>query len=329
MFGKKSNVAVQNKLKTELLKEINQVLYKLEKGQYNKQLGEEVKGYVAQLRNGYQRLENSIGGADSDISNGCTRVRHSLKELLEASNDNLIGRFEDSVMGLLFDIDQIIDLEDGIIEEISLEEDNKTREQRNFEKKIGEISQIEQDFIKHRNRVDEEIHKLERDKTELDKKLLAEKNSRLQHNIFQQITATRNKINTLQVKSQQYVSCYNLLSTIKSYAEELVEVGNLSNVELQKAKIVLNINRLREVLDDPAKLEPLLRIIHKDLKKAQENIKLINTQTSTVFQVPLEQSEEMAAYINSLIQEQTEDELASGGMSEIESYLKNIQSNNN
>lgn len=41
MFGRKSNITNQLKLKTELLKEINLVIYKLEKGQFNKALGEE------------------------------------------------------------------------------------------------------------------------------------------------------------------------------------------------------------------------------------------------------------------------------------------------
>ena len=64
-----------------------------------------------------------------------------------------------------------------------------------------------------------------------------ESNHRLKQNIFRQIQSTMNKIATLQVKAEQYTSCYNLLDSIKIYANELVAAGGLSSVELNKSKI--------------------------------------------------------------------------------------------
>lgn len=330
MFGRKSNVTNQLKLKTELEKEIKQVLYKLEKGQYNKSLGEvDVKEYIDEIREIYRRLENSIGGTDTDITNGCMKVRNDLKELLEASTDNLIGRFGDAVITLICDVEEIIDLEAGVIEEISVTEDKKSREQRNFERKLSEIKSIELEFIKNRNRVEAEIAKIERDKKELDQKLLAESNPRLKQNIFRQIQSTMNKIATLQVKSEQYTSCYNLLDSIKIYANELVAAGGLSSIELNKAKIILNINRLRLVLDDPTKLKPLLKVIENDLKKAQGDVKVIDNQISQAFNLDPASYEAMNAYQNELMRKQAEHEEIVGGVSELEEYMRKIQSENN
>lgn len=330
MFGRKSNVTNQLKLKTELEKEIKQVLYKLEKGQYNKSLGEvDVKEYIDEIREIYRRLENSIGGTDTDITNGCMKVRNDLKELLEASTDNLIGRFGDAVMTLICDVEEIIDLEAGVIDEISVIEDKKSREQRNFERKLNEIKSIELEFIKNRNRVEAEIAKIERDKKELDQKLLAESNPRLKQNIFRQIQSTMNKIATLQVKSEQYTSCYNLLDSIKIYANELVAAGGLSSIELNKAKIILNINRLRLVLDDPTKLKPLLKVIENDLKKAQGDVKVIDNQISQAFNLDPASYEAMNAYQNELMRKQAEHEEIVGGVSELEEYMRKIQSENN
>lgn len=329
MFGKKSNITNQIKLKTDLLKDINVALYKLEKGQFNKSLGAtEVQEYVKEIRVVYHRLENSIGGTDTDISLGCDKVRADLKELLEASNDNLIGRLGDSVVSLSCDMEEIIDLEAGVIEEITVSEDKTTKEQKTFAKKLQEITSIEQDFIKNRNRVEDEIAKIERDKKELDGKLLSESNPRLKQNIFRQIQASLNKIATLQVKSSQYSSCYDLLNSIKTYANELVAAGNLSGTELNKAKIILNINRLRLVLDDPSKLKPLLKTIEMDLKKAQSDVKIIDAEMSNAFNLDQESYDAMNAYQNELIKNQADKEEISSGVSDLEEYLKKLDSEN-
>jgi hypothetical protein len=194
--------------------------------------------------------------------------------------------------------------------------------------KLQEILTIEQEFIKNRNRVDDEISKIERDKKELDSKLLAEGNPRLKQNIFRQIQASLNKIATLQVKSEQYASCYNLLDSIKTYANELVAAGSLSSVELNKAKIILNINRLRLVLDDPTKLKPLLKTIEMDLKKAQADAKVIDQQMSAAFNLDPASYEEMNAYQNELIKSQTDKEAISSGVSELEEYMRKLDTEN-
>ena len=232
------------------------------------------------------------------------------------------------ILSLICDIEEIIDLEAGAIEEITVSENKENREQRAFSRKLQEILTIEQEFIKNRNRVDDEISKIERDKKELDSKLLAESNPRLKQNIFRQIQASLNKIATLQVKSEQYASCYNLLDSIKTYANELVAAGSLSSVELNKAKIILNINRLRLVLDDPTKLKPLLKTIEMDLKKAQSDAKVIDQQMSAAFNLDPASYEEMNAYQNELIKSQTDKDAISSGVSELEEYMRKLDAEN-
>ena len=329
MFGRKSNITNQIKLKSELLKDLNSIIYKLEKGQYNKALGEaEVKDYATEMRDVYRRLENSIGGTDTDISNGCDKVREDIKGIKDASNDNLIGRFGDCVVSLIFDVEEIIDLEAGVIDQISVSEDKESREQRSLSKKLNEIIAVEQEFIKNRNRVNQEIQKIERDKKELDSKLLEERNPRLQQNIFRQIKASMNKATTLQVKSEQYESCYNLLDSIKTYANELVASGGLSNIELDRAKIILNINRLRLVLDDPTKLKPLLKTIEADLKKAQSNVKLIDDQIGAAFGIDPASYEEVETYINGIIEDMVDKEKISSDIADLKEYMKKIDTEN-
>jgi len=325
MFWKKSNLTNQIKLKQEILNDINLSLYHLEKGKHNKALdAEAVNSLLKDLRSSYKRLENSFGNGETDISLGCEKVRKSLKELEQAANGNLFGRFEDAAVNLMADIDEIIDLENEVISVISEDVDNSSKRQKTLFKKLGEISEIEQIFITNKNRVEAEIAKLERDKKELDSKLLAESSPRIKQSIFRQIQAEIKKMEMLQVKSSQYASCYNLLSSIKAYANELIKAGQFSETELDKARIILDINRLRYVLDDPAKLEPLLKRIAADLQKSQKSVADIETGIDKAFALNKESYDAMMEYEKNLIDERSQKQEISGTVSDLEEYIKGL-----
>ena len=273
MFGKKSNVTNQIKLKEELLKEVNDLLYKLEKGKINKALSKEsTQSVFREIRRTYEKLSNSIGTGEEDLTLGVKKVRDDLKKFYDASQGNLDGRFEDCGLLLIDDMEEIVDLENGMISEISSDVDNPSKKQKTFYRKLQTIENFKQEFVKNRNRVEDEIAKIERDKQEYDARLLKESNPRLKQNIFRQIKATINKVEILRLKSSEYSSCNNLLDSIMVYAKELVEIGHLSSDELDKAKFILRMDRIRFVLDDPSKLKSLLKVIEIDLKKVQAKL---------------------------------------------------------
>ena len=307
MFGKKSNLTAQIAMKDGLLKDINIVLHNLEKGKFSSQLDTaEVKRIVSEIRVEYSRLENSIGDGKCDISNGCAKIKRDLSGLMKAASGNLIGRFRTCSDELICDISEIVDLENGTIDRIEKEEDNSTKQQKLMKRKLDELNEIQIEFKKNCARVEQDIRSIERDKDELDEKLLSETNVRIKKATFNQIQATIKKIDILNVKQSQYSACESLLDEIKTYANELVMSGGLSSSELDKAKIVLNIGRLRDVLDDPAKLQPLLKIIDNDLKTAIKNTVTVENGLGGSLQSGDGDYDEMNKYINKIVERKTE-----------------------
>ena len=64
------SVQTNNNLKNEIAEELNAIIFKLEKGKYNKNLDSSaVAGIVAQLREDYETLTNAIGNGKEDINN--------------------------------------------------------------------------------------------------------------------------------------------------------------------------------------------------------------------------------------------------------------------
>lgn len=319
MFGRKSHLTEQIAKKENLLKDVNTALYALEKGKFSKSLDSaKVLSEVAEVRKIYNALSNSIGDGKSDISNGCVNVRKDIDALNKASTGNLMGKFEDCVIALIGDMQEIIDLENGIIDSIAKEPDDANKTQRILRKKLEELDGIQRDFEGNCSRVEQEIRTIERDKAELDEKLLSETNVRVKQGLFNQIKTTMQKIQVLNVKREQYSACGSLLDSVKTYARELICSGNISSAESDKAKVILNIGRLRDVLDDPNRLKPLLRTIENDLKKAVENTTVVDCELGKSFGESQAQYDEMNNYINAIAEKRFEKENISGSIADLD-----------
>jgi hypothetical protein len=326
MFNKKTTVSNQMQIKEKMIKELTNVIYGLKKGNFNSELDKgEVKKLLDQIQSKVEEVNNSLGTGDQDITIGVNKVHKSLQKLMNASKENLLSRFEDSVLNLIDDFNEIIDLENGIITEIQKDEEGYNRKQKQFKNKLAEMDQYSQKFIENKNRVEIEIKKFERDKKELDSKILSETNNRVKENIFRQIKASMNKIDALRVKSSEYSSSFNLLDSIKVYAKELVEIGSISNEELNKAKIIINIDKIKLVLDNPNKLQSLLKVIELDLKKSQENIKLRDKQVDSSFNIGDVSHEAMNNYENELIKNSRDVKEVTAEHDELDAYLKNLE----
>ena len=76
------SVQTNNNLKNEIAEELNAIIFKLEKGKYNKNLDSSaVAGIVAQLREDYETLTNAIGNGKEDINNIYTKTKKYIEAL--------------------------------------------------------------------------------------------------------------------------------------------------------------------------------------------------------------------------------------------------------
>jgi hypothetical protein len=65
-----------------------------------------------------------------------------------------------------------------------------------------------------------------------------------------------------------------------------------------------------------------------DLKKAQSDVKIIDAEVCNAFNLDQESYDAMNAYQNELIKNQTDKEEISSGVSDLEEYLKKLDSEN-
>ena len=71
----------------------------------------------------------------------------------------------------------------------------------------------------------------------------------------------------LSVRRSNYSACYNLLDMIYANAKEILNATDFAAEEIAKAKVLLNIGKLKQVVSDPDKAIAILKRMDKDVKE--------------------------------------------------------------
>jgi hypothetical protein len=332
MFTKSSTISSKLKVKEAIIDEVKNNIYSIERMSFKNGISKEtVIKTLKDVKETLNDFELSVGSGKEDLTISAKKIKRHLIELNESAKGNLEGRFIDNAMLIIEDLNELIDLENGVISVVTEGSHTSSRTQDSLNKKIKEIADFGKEFTIHRNRVEEEILKIERDKKELDEKILKEKNKRIQNQIFNQINAKLSNIKVLQIKSDEYSSCQQLLESIMIFSKELVAMSDFSKNEFQKAKIIMNVDRLKLVLDDPKKLQPILKSIEHSLLEIQERNTVRDTGISVSTPFNQESSSGMEAYIASLKNEQESNvvEKDNSEVDQLDEVLEEIRKNRN
>ena len=99
----------------------------------------------------------------------------------------------------------------------------------------------------------------------------------------------------------------------------------------QKANIIMNVDKLRLVLDDPKKLQPILKSIERSLAEVQEKNQVRNIGIGSGMNDQNETSSEMEAYIAQLKSSQDEESLESvkSEVEQLDEVIEALKKNRN
>ena len=116
-----------------------------------------------------------------------------------------------------------------------------------------------------------------------------------------------------------------MLDIIYANANEILTASRFTTEEASKAKVLLDINKLRNVINEPDKAIAILKQMEKDIKAMADKVKSIdekvfglNTDTASVNQSAL-------AYKEELMRRKREKEQNAAGMEELTSAKKNTE----
>ena len=260
------SVKNNNELKDSVVKELKALIYKLEKGRVGSGLDVDI---TSQIKEAIDGLEYSIGTGNESIIVVANEVKGQIKELKKSLSGDLQNRVESATEELVFSLNLWTDILDGEAE-VETDEDmvkaKVSRGRKKLNARLAELDEIKTRFVENDKRIEKEIVGLEKDLAEYEGQILEEDNERKINEIFRKIKAQKSKIDMLTIRRSNYSACYNLLDMIHANAREILNATDFAAEEIAKAKVLLNIAKLKKVVSEPDQAVAILKVMDKDIK---------------------------------------------------------------
>lgn len=264
------SVRNNNERREEVSNQLTALLYRLEKGKYDGGLGQEaVKNALAQIKDRLSDLKECIGTGNENIGPVSEEAIKQVKELKKMAGQSMTHRFEEAAEELCYTLGLWKDVLDGTTVLETEEEVIRARESRMRRKlnaRLAELEAVKASFTENDKRLESEIAGLEKDLAEYDKAMLSENNERRINELYRSVKAVKSKIDMLNVRHGNYSACYNLLDMIYANAKEILQATDYAGEEIARAKVFLDIEKLKKVVVDPDKAIAILRQMDNDIK---------------------------------------------------------------
>jgi hypothetical protein len=299
------SVKANNEKKDKILSELKSLLYKLEKGKYTGELdSSSVLKIVESLKSDTNDFENAIGTGKENINKLYEVTLNQIKELKSQAEQNYLNRFESAADELSYILSNWRAVLDGDVDSYDNDEADKKAKlsytRKKLDMRLEELKCIKLEFSANAKRLEKEIGQLEKDSSELDKIMLNEDNERKINELYRKISATKSKIDMLNVRRSNYSGCFNTLDIVAANAEEIIVASDYSGEELGKAKALLNIDKLKNMIAEPEKAISILKRMELDIKAISDKtivmdtkVLCLNTETAVVSEDALKYKEEL------------------------------------
>ena len=326
------SVKVNNELKNEIAEELNAIIFKIEKGKYNKNLNASTMlGMAAQLKEDSELLVNAIGNGKEDIGNVYAKAKKYVEKLKSELEQNLITKVEKATEDLSFSINMWSEVLVGNLVDVDADETNVklSWSKKRLNVKLAELRDIKLDYQKNEQRLEMDILGIEKEISELENKMVDEDNERKINELYRQITAAKSKVDALNIRRGNYSVCFNLIDMIDLNINEIVMAGEYATSELNKAKGMLNMGRIRETAVNPDKAIPILKVLQDDLKKINEKVKAVDSKIFGKVEGQTSISVDAMNYKEELMRKKREKEHIANAMNELDAKLVTETNTNN
>lgn len=298
-----------NELEQNFSKLLRTTIYKAEKGRTHIHLpASELKPILLSLNESLESLDNCLSTGQENVHDIYLNALIDLKNFEKALNQELISPVEEASDQLLYTMDYWKDILNGKVEfsEEELSSSKTIWTKKKLLKRLEELEELKEQFVQHEKRLEKEIVSLEKEKNELDAGIVNENNERRINDLYRRINAVNSKKDTLNIRRSNYNACYNLLDIIYINAKEIVTASDYSKVDLSKAKAFLNLNKLKQVLNNPEKAITIIKRMENDISKIANQTKAIDEKVLGLEKNTITPNEEALAYKERLMRKSIE-----------------------
>lgn len=305
------SVKNNNELKQEVVNELKALVYRLEKGRHGALDGDSVAEVLSGLKEQTSALENCIGTGEENIGVLAKDALAQLKTLKKETDGSVTHRFEEAAEELGYTLGLWKDVLDGstVLEtEEEIRAARVSRSRKKLDLRLAALEQIKASFTENAERLEKEIAGLEKDLAEYEAAMLKEDNERRINDLYRQIKAVKSKIDMLNIRHGNYSACFNLLDMIYANAREILQATDFASEEIAKAKVLLNIEKLKKVIVEPDKAIAILKRMDADIKEIAGRTASMDGKVFGLDSGGAAVSEDALAYKEELMRKQREKE---------------------
>ena len=305
------SVKNNNELKQEVVNELKALVYRLEKGRHGALDGDSVADVLSELKEQTSALENCIGTGEENIGVLAKDALAQLKTLKKETDGSVTHRFEEAAEELVYTLGLWKDVLDGstVLEtEEEIRAARVSRSRKKLDLRLAALEQIKASFTENAERLEKEIAGLEKDLAEYEAAMLKEDNERRINDLYRQIKAVKSKIDMLNIRHGNYSACFNLLDMIYANAREILQATDFASEEIAKAKVLLNIEKLKKVVVEPDKAIAILKRMDADIKEIAGRTASMDGKVFGLDSEGAAVSEDALAYKEELMRKQREKE---------------------
>lgn len=305
------SVKNNNELKQEVVNELKALVYRLEKGRHGALDGDSVAEVLSGLKEQTGALENCIGTGEENIGVLAKDALAQLRILKKGADGSVTHRFEEAAEELGYTLGLWKDVLDGstVLEtEEEIKAARVSRSRKKLDLRLAELEQIKASFTENAKRLEKEIAGLEKDLAEYEAAMLKEDNERRINDLYRQIKAVKSKIDMLNIRHGNYSACFNLLDMIYANAREILQATDFASEEIAKAKVLLNIDKLKKVVVEPDKAIAILKRMDADIKEIAGRTASMDGKVFGLDSGGAAVSEDALAYKEELMRKQREKE---------------------
>ncbi len=307
MFFKKKytpSIKANNQLKEKAINELTAFIYRVEKGHFDTEADKDaVMHIVAELSEDTKTLANTVGTGEEPIDVLANNIISLLKDFKKATEQDMLHRIQEVVDDLDFYVNLWRDVLNGDTVAPSEEETVQVKmkyTRRKLAARLEELKEMKENFGDSSRRVGKEIDAIEKDIAEFEASLAKEENERKISELYKNITAEKTKLDSLNVRRSNYLTCYNMLDTIYLNASEILDASDFVGEQIRKVKILLNMGKLKKVITKPEKAVHIIERMYKDIKTTNEKTKVSDAKIAAMQTDSIKASDDALAYKEAL-----------------------------
>ena len=280
MFERKYTPSIKrnNALRDKVVSEVRSFIYRIERGRFTSVADKDaIMKIVAGLKLSVEELENIVGTGEENIGAIAEKILSLLESLKKSVAHDMLHRIESTADELDYHMNMMKDmLYDGVgFDDEELGKDEKTsRLQGKLEDLLDELAKMKEYFFNASQRVEREIEALEKDAESIDDIIVNEENERKINELYGRVKSIRTKIDNLAVRKSAYDACYDILDMIYTTVSEMIKNGVYSDEELKKARVYLDMRKLKDLYNHPERALAILKLMQKDI----DSLKLTDDQ---------------------------------------------------